>query len=180
MTDYFALLDEARRPWLDPEQLKEKYFARSRAAAPDAELNEAFRVLRDPKLRLQHLLKLARVDLSAGREVPRALAELFWNTGVLLSEVDRWLLRQAEAGSALSRALLSGERSKLEGKLAALEVHLSAAYEKELEQLRQMNEMKLPDEIEKLVLRYDAIAYLTRLCEQVNEKRFRLESSSAG
>ncbi len=42
MTDYFALLGEARRAWLDPEKLKEKYFALNRAAAADAELNEAF------------------------------------------------------------------------------------------------------------------------------------------
>ena len=32
MTDYFALLQKERRPWLDPEELKEKYFALSRLA----------------------------------------------------------------------------------------------------------------------------------------------------
>ena len=31
MTDYFALLGEARRAWLDPEKLKQKYFALNRA-----------------------------------------------------------------------------------------------------------------------------------------------------
>ena len=67
MTDYFALFGEARRPWLDPAELKEKYFAFSRTAAPSAELNEAFRVLSDPKLRLQHLLTLEGVELNAGR-----------------------------------------------------------------------------------------------------------------
>ena len=66
MTDYFALFGEARRPWLEPAELKEKYFARSRTAAPSAELNEAFRVLSDPKLRLHHLLTLAGAELTAG------------------------------------------------------------------------------------------------------------------
>ena len=37
MTDYFALFGEARRPWIDPAKLKEKYFQLSRAAPPDAE-----------------------------------------------------------------------------------------------------------------------------------------------
>ena len=84
MTDYFALLGEARRAWLDPEKLKEKYFALNRATAADAELNEAFRVLSDPKLRLHHLLTLDGAELTASRQVPPSVAELFWNTGTLL------------------------------------------------------------------------------------------------
>ena len=70
MTDYFALLGEARRAWLDPEKLKEKYFALNRATAADAELNEAYRVLSDPKLRLHHLLTLDGAELTASRQVP--------------------------------------------------------------------------------------------------------------
>ena len=42
MTDYFALLGEARRAWLDPENLKKKYFALNRATAADAELMKLF------------------------------------------------------------------------------------------------------------------------------------------
>jgi hypothetical protein len=70
MTDYFALFGEARRAWLDPEKLKEKYFALNRATAADADLNEAYRVLSDPKLRLHHLLTLDGAELTAGRQVP--------------------------------------------------------------------------------------------------------------
>ena len=101
MTDYFALLGEARRAWLDPEKLKEKYFALNRATAADAELNEAYRVLSDPKLRLHHLLTLDGAELTASRQVPPSVAELFWNTGTLLREVEQWLLRSAEATSTL-------------------------------------------------------------------------------
>ena len=173
MIDYFALLDEARRPWLDPEQLKEKYFARNRAAAADAELNEAFRVLSDPKLRLQHLLTLEGAQLTAGRPVPPSVAELFWNTGTVLREVDRLLLKSGEASSALSRALLSGERAKLEGKLAELERQLNATYETELGRVRESGPVS-PNELEKLIQFYDSISYLTRLREQVTEKRHRL------
>ncbi len=170
MIDYFALLGEARRPWLDPEPLKEKYFARTRTAAADADLNEAFRVLSDPKLRLQHLLTLEGAQLTAGRPVPPAVAELFWNTGTVLREVDRLLLKSAEASSALSRALLSGERAKLEGKLAELERQLDAIYETELERVREFGSVG-PNDLEKLIELYDSISYLTRLREQVREKR---------
>jgi curved DNA-binding protein CbpA len=130
MTDYFALLGEARRLWLDPEQLKQKYFARARERPADSELNEAFRVLSDPKLRLQHLLHLEGIDLKAGREVPSALADLFWQTGGLLREVDRWKSRHTEVSSTLSRALLRGEQLKLRDRLGDLEAKLNGEYEK--------------------------------------------------
>ncbi len=177
MTDYFVLFGEARRPWLEPNELKEKYFARARTASADAGLNEAFRVLSDPKLRLQHLLTLEGAQLSAGRPVPPSVAELFWNTGTLLREVDRWLLKSGEATSALSRALLSGEGAKLEGKLAELEEQLNATYEAELSHLRASESLStpaLPNELSNLIERYDSISYLTRLREQAKEKRFRL------
>ncbi len=177
MTDYFALLDEARRPWLDPERLKEKYFARTRLAAADAELNEAFRVLSDPKLRLHHLLMLEGAELRAGRPVPPSVAELFWNTGALLREFDRWLLKSAEATSALSRALLSSERAKLEKKLQKLEEQLNAHYEADLARLRQIDATAnsvSPNESLNLIDLYDSISYLTRLRDQAREKRFRI------
>ena len=77
MADYFALLDEPRRPWLDPEILKDKFHALAATVHPDrvhrasepekqeanqryAELNAAYRCLREPTKRLRHLLELER------------------------------------------------------------------------------------------------------------------------
>ena len=179
MTDYFALLGEARHPWLESEKLKEKYFARARERPTDAELNEAFRVLSDPKLRLHHLLVLEGADLDAGRDLPAALAEFFWNTGRLLRDVDRWLLKHGDASGALARALLSGERSKLERKLEELESELARRYEAEMTELRDFNSSSplLPNELGKLIGSYDSVSYLTRLREQLAEKRFRLKAA---
>jgi len=177
MTDYFALLGEARRPWLDPDKLKEKYFARSRAAAADAELNEAFRILSDPKLRLHHLLTLEDAKLTLGRAVPPSVAELFWKAGALLREVERWLLKNGDTTSVLGRALLSSERTKLEGKLEKLEEELNALYETELAHLRQIDAAANsgpPNEMSNLIELYDSISYLTRLREQTKEKRFQM------
>lgn len=170
MTDYFALFGEARRPWLDPAELKEKYFAFSRTTAPSAQLNEAFRVLSDPKLRLQHLLTLDGVELNAGRPVPAAVAELFWNTGALLREIERWLLRQAAATTYLAKAVLQPERASLVQRLANLETELAASHERELTQLRDA-----PNESTDLVERYDRISYLGRLRERAAEKRLQLD-----
>ncbi|HEY3663255.1 MAG TPA: hypothetical protein VGL24_08910 [Chthoniobacterales bacterium] len=175
MIDYFALLDEARRPWLDPEKLKEKYFARSRAAAPDAQLNEAFRVLSDPKLRLQHLLILEGAQLPAGRPVPPSVAELFWSTGELLREIERWSLQRQGANSDLARAILQPERVKLKSRLAELEEQLQAVYDAELAQLPR-RAVDWPSEMTQIIERYDAIAYLTRLRTQIAEKQFLLEA----
>src|ERR1700722_18685361 len=75
MTDHFALLDEPRRPWIDPELLKEKFLALSSQVHPDrihqssaaerkdagehyACLNQAYNCLREPKEQLRHLLQL--------------------------------------------------------------------------------------------------------------------------
>ncbi|HEY2714175.1 MAG TPA: hypothetical protein VGI60_16815 [Chthoniobacterales bacterium] len=170
MTDYFALLGEARRPWLDPEKLKEKYFARVREWPVDAELNEAFRVLSHPKLRLQHLLRLQHVDLNASREIPAVLAELFWQTGQLLREVDCWQLKINEANSALSRALLSGERLKLQEQIRALETRLNTAHAREIEQLQTIDHGDWPDDLGILLELHDGLSYLTRLRDQVKEK----------
>jgi hypothetical protein len=173
MTDYFALLGEARRAWLDPEKLKEKYFARARRAPADAELNEAFRVLSDPKLRLHHLLTLEGAELTAGRPVPPAVVELFWNTGTLLREIERWSLRNSAAEGALGRALLQSERGKLEQRLSQVQEKLRVAYEAELGQLPR-GEVDWPNEMARMVEHYDAIAYLTRLLERSAEKKFQL------
>src|SRR5260370_36162164 len=89
MTDYFALLGEPRRPWLEPDSLKARFLALSAEAHPDrlhnapeaqkqaanqqyAELNSAYRCLREPKERLQHLLEL---ELRSKPEAVRPIAE---------------------------------------------------------------------------------------------------------
>ena len=68
---------------------------------------------------------------------------------------------------------MSGERAKLKEKLTELEGQLHATYETELDRVRQFGALS-PNELEKLIQLYDSIAYLTRLREQVTEKRHRL------
>ena len=69
MTEYFALLEEPRRPWIEPDPLKAKFLALSAKTHPDrvhtaseaekeaasaryAELNAAWQCLGDTRQRL--------------------------------------------------------------------------------------------------------------------------------
>src|SRR5688572_3171522 len=118
MTDYFALLEQPRAPWLDPAGLKEAYHRQTLqthpdTAAPDnpqgafAELNEAYQVLQDPKRRLLHLLELEGQAPSSGNQtVPQELHDLFPAIGALAQRTNLFLERMKAASNALSRSLL--------------------------------------------------------------------------
>jgi Fe-S protein assembly co-chaperone HscB len=99
MIDYFALLQQPRRPWLRIDELEKKYRDLARTTHPDAasphaqisfaDLNSAYRTLRDPKLRLQHLLALEGAPPLAGStNVPSDLAELFMNIASVIEHRD--------------------------------------------------------------------------------------------
>src|SRR5882762_9464497 len=119
MTDYFALLDEPRRPWLDAEALKAKFLSRSAEVHPDrahdasaavqesasrrfAELNSAFNCLREPKNRLRHLLELELdhkpKDL---QEIPADLADLFIEIAQLCRQANAFLGEKSRVGSPM-------------------------------------------------------------------------------
>ena len=121
MTDYFALLDQPRRPWLEVEPLKVRFLERSAEVHPDrlhqptkekldaatqtyAELNAAYNCLREPKDRLQHLLLLEQGTKPGGIDsVPEDLMDAFLETGKLCREVDLFLAERARTTSPLLR-----------------------------------------------------------------------------
>ena len=106
MNDCFALLNEPRRPWLDTESLKTKFFSLSAAFHPDrvhggtqaeksaaqqryAELNAAYNRLRDPKERLLHFLeKIYRCRIDVQPDAPEYHHEFYF-----YSEVKDWKSR---------------------------------------------------------------------------------------
>jgi DnaJ-domain-containing protein 1 len=122
MTDYFGLLGQPRRPWLDAEVLKQAFFARSSEAHPDrvhggteaerqsanqrsSELNTAYACLREPRDRLRHLL-----ELELGRkpsdlqDIPESFASLFMEVAAVCREADGFITRQTAITSPLLRA----------------------------------------------------------------------------
>lgn len=189
--DFFALLGEPRRPWLDPEAVKDTFHRLSRTehpdqqAAPDADfarLNQAQAILREPKLRLRHLLEIEypEVKLSGPTSVPAGLADWFVSVHGLLAETDAVLTKKAEASSALTKALLARQefsaREKVETILAQLDA-LSAAATQDLRAFDAVWTASRPlDAVVILHGLYQRFAYLSRWSEQLRERLFQLGS----
>ena len=114
MTDFFALLGQPRRPWLDPESIKTTFHALSTQLHPDrthgappgereisqarcAELNAAHQKLREPRDRLLHLLELERGAPPADlQQLPSSVMDLFLQLGRLCRQIDEFLAERAQ------------------------------------------------------------------------------------
>src|ERR1051325_10772034 len=117
MIDYFALLHEPRRPWIDADVLKTRFLELSAEAHPDRvhgaaeaikkeaqeqflELNAAYNCLREPKSRVQHLLEL---ELGAKprevQEIDPNKMKLFVAAGQLCREVHQFLAQRTQVTS---------------------------------------------------------------------------------
>ena len=144
MTDYFVLLGQPRRPWLDPEELKTKYLALSgevhvdrlhsasqeqqeAATAHHAELNAAYQRLREPKDRLRHL-----IELELGRKpeeiqnVPAETMELFIGIGQLCRGADAFLAGRGRVSSPLLKARMFEEALDWTDRIQKMQQELAA------------------------------------------------------
>lgn len=118
--DHFAKLGTARRPWLDPEALQERFHELAARHHPDAggtseafaAANAAYAVLRNPGARLRHLLELeVPALLEQASPIPEAVSARFLEIATLRREVDAFLHQQAAATTPLARALLASARA---------------------------------------------------------------------
>ena len=199
--DFFALLGEPRRPLLDPERVKDTFHRLSREQHPDtaasvttpaaadphtdnfARLNRAQAALRDPRLRLRHLLDLEYPGTVAGgpTNVPATLADLFAPVSTLAREADELLARKAAASSALARALLARQGLALHERAAEILSRLDALQADADEDLARLDtawhEAPRPtDSAARLLDLYGRFAYLGRWTEQMRERVFQLGS----
>ncbi|MSU57838.1 MAG: hypothetical protein EXS35_06595 [Pedosphaera sp.] len=158
MTDYFALFNEPRRPWLDVEALKQKFFSRSATVHPDRvhqaneaernaadqrykELNAAFNCLREPRDRLRHLLELESGAKPADlQEVPAHLAEVCMAVGRLCREADVFHAEQQKITSALLRAQRFPEGQELTDRLMDLQKAIAGQQELVLTQIKSLDD----------------------------------------
>src|SRR4051794_8288660 len=111
-SDHFATLGQPRRPWLESEELKETFHRLTAERHPDkagedsafADVNAAYAVLRDPVLRLRHLLELEYADADASPEnIPDKLADTFMRVATLRRAIDSFVQQQEGAGTPLAR-----------------------------------------------------------------------------
>jgi curved DNA-binding protein CbpA len=193
MIDYFALLDQPRAPWLDPDKLKNTYHQKTLQAHPDAQtdrpaadaadatfssLNEAYQVLQDPKRRLHHLLSLeGRMPSSADQTVPKQLHDLFPAVGALTQRANLLLEKIRATSNALSQSLLKPQILVVQKEAKEVREKIQNLFDASLAELRQINTVwvKNPTEqIEGLSNLYFAFAYLTRWSAQLDEMTFQL------
>ena len=181
MTDYFALLEQPRRPWLDLDELKKVFHRKTLQQHPDsgqgaeasfAELNEAYRVLQDPKRRLHHLLSLENRVPSANQTVPRELQELFLQVGALNQSTTQLLAKMRAASNPLSKSLLKGEVVAAQKEVENLRDKVRELNDAAEERLRQTD----TQEIDEISLLYQRFAYLGRWSAQLDELAFQLSA----
>jgi DnaJ-domain-containing protein 1 len=155
--DYFELLNETRRPWLEPEALQQKFLALSASVHPDrvhhlgpaeraaaqqryVELNAAYRCLREPKDRLRHLLELEMGTVpSEIQRVPPDLMDSFMQVSQVCREADAVVSDKSKTTSPLLKVQCF-ERAQVEReKVLVLQGKLNARRESLLAELRTID-----------------------------------------
>ena len=198
MVDYFALMDEPRRPWLDPAALKTKFYGLSATLHPDrthgattpekeqahrqfTELNAAYHCLQDPRQRLRHLLELETgVAATQVQEVPAALMDTSLEIARLCRETDGFLKQKAAATSRLLQVEVFLQAQQWSGRLRALQRQIGTRRDAWLQQLAALDERWMrntrdgtpqpPEIISELAELFRLLGYAQRWDEQVHER----------
>jgi DnaJ-domain-containing protein 1 len=206
--DYFALLDEPRRPWLEPEELKARFLDRSAGFHPDRihesseaqktaanqrfrELNSAYQCLRDDRERLAHLLELERgARPESVQAVPSGRMEMFFEIAQICRQTEMFLEADSKAASPLLKARNYAERLEWTDRLQALQQKMNIQREALLVELRNMNSFwenaPLPGSPERLQALpmdrleeiYRQLSYLARGTAQAGEQLVQLSIQS--
>ena len=190
MTDHFALLDQPRRPWLDPDELKQTYHAKSLELHPDAQrqagaeaafaqLNEAYQLLQDPKRRIHHLLALEGRTPPRDSAVPDDLADLFPLVAQVTQQADAIRHKVETATAPLTRSLLKSQIVALQNRTAETLQRLRKLHADAITASQRLSMMSpLGDgewlELQHLYLRF---SYLGRWIAELEEKQTRLASA---
>jgi curved DNA-binding protein CbpA len=183
MTDYFALLEQPRAPWVDPANLKEVFHRKTLEQHPDAsassssnafaELNEAYQVLQDPKRRLEHLLELqGSAPMRAPASVPTELQELFLRIGEWNQQAKLLLEQLRGQSSALERSLLKTRLLEIQQAIENLRREVRSLTETANQELKKIE----PTQLDLISRFHSRFAYLGRWMEQLDELAFQLSS----
>jgi len=189
MTDYFALFERSRQPWLDPRELQRTFHEKTLRTHPDAqarddgtgqaetvfaELNEAYQVLRDPKRRLHHFLNLEGFPPAAQTAaIPADIEKIFPAVAALMQAADGLVQRTELATTALSRSLMSPELSQMQENLAEMLERISSLQRAAEAELQAISDTwrERPLALQDLYLRF---SYLARWITELQEKRLKL------
>jgi curved DNA-binding protein CbpA len=194
VTDYFAVLGQPRRPWLDLDQLKQKYQQLTFELHPDrpnadadqadfAAVTEAYRVLSNPRLRVHHLLSLNAKNADTGStktsRISNELAELFMAAAELVREIDAYCQKREQMASALAKSLLQADTVQLKSRAEEMLERLQSRYAAALEDLRRLDETWAKNSstvTNQLLAVADRLGYLDRWTSQLRERQFQLST----
>jgi len=195
MTDFFALLNEPRRPWFEPEALKAKFLKLAAEMHPDkrhslseaekspanrryAELNAAYNCLAEPKSRLQHLLEL---ELGAKpkdvQQIPADLADLFAEVATACRNADAFLSEKGRTSSPLLQVGFFERAQEWIERLNALQKKLNELRGKLAAELKSLDEKwtttganSHAETLPRLEELYRLFSYFNRGSSQIQER----------
>lgn len=200
MSDNFALLTEPRHPWIDVDQLKQRFLQLSAEVHPDrvhnaseaekqaankryAELNAAYNCLREPKERLIHLLEL---ELGAKpkdiQRIPPGTMDLFVEVGQTCRDVDTFIVEKNKVTSPLLKVQMFEKAQDWTDKLNQLQQKINSKRDELSAELQAMNETwkSAPPigsgerasglPLERLEQIYRILSYVARWTEQLQER----------
>jgi curved DNA-binding protein CbpA len=192
MTDYFALLDEPRRPWIDASLLKERFLALSSRVHPDrvhqasagerkdaderyAGLNAAYNCLREPKDRLRHLLEL-ELGKKPGdiQNIPPELMDGAFKIARTCKSADTLLAEKTKVTSAILKVQFFERGQECVDALNALQRAINEQRAALLAELETMNPAWESPNGERPLKRleeiYRLLGYFVRWSEQLQER----------
>jgi len=152
----------------------------SAANSPDfAAVNIAFNTLREPRLRLRHLLELEAPELlRRNAPAPATVANLFLKMGAMTQTLDRFLAKRAGTKSTLGKATLIAEQLVLQ---EDLEEWLSVLEKEKASWLAKIPEMDaawMRDRraaFEPVAETAQALSYLDKWSAQIREGLVKLQ-----
>jgi DnaJ-domain-containing protein 1 len=192
MADHFILLNEPRRPWLEPDELKQKFLALSATVHPDrvhnlseaerqqaqqryTELNAAYNCLRDPRNRLRHLLELERGSAPKDiQQIPQDLMNVFMEVSQVCRQADAFLAAKGKVSSPLLKVQMFERGQEWTEKLRHLLNSVSARRESLVEELKMIDarwsQSANSNPLERLENLYRLFSYFDRWLAQIQER----------
>lgn len=176
MENYFELLNVSPSPRIDLGLLDDHYKLSAAEAHPDQggskaafdNLNKAYKTLKNPSLRIAHLLELHSIDYEKRGSVSNNLMNFFMSTGELIQQADAFIKKKQQATSVLSKALLENDSVEMQENIST-QIN-------RLESVQQQTLDTLPEEINTPLYEVAArdLAFLERWQAQLKERYARL------
>jgi curved DNA-binding protein CbpA len=188
MTDFFALLDFERRPWLGEDALKARFHELSAQHHPDAggedaafaAINRGYQTLVDPALRLKHLLELETQEtVPRTQGVPDIAEKYFAPVAEVTRAADAFFKKHAASNSPITKAILSTQQFKIQEEVERLIAELQGMQDATLEKVKAADEAwnsHRAEAVAALPELWQALGYSSKWLASLREILFRFAS----